>query len=65
MYLVRKNDKTLQWAIPVYILMSEGIPRKDSVRVGEYQSVYAQITSYSDTSVFIAKMRIREPKLIV
>jgi hypothetical protein len=65
MYLVRKNDKALQWAIPVDVLMSEGIPREDSVGVGEYQSIHTQITSYGDTSVLVTKMRIGKPKLIV
>jgi hypothetical protein len=65
MYLVRKNDKTLQGTIPINILMPEGIPREDSIGVSEYQSIHTQITSYGDTSVLVTKMRIGKPKLIV
>jgi hypothetical protein len=41
------------------------IPWEEAVGVSEYQSVYAQVATHGYQSVFLAKVGIRKPEVIV
>jgi hypothetical protein len=64
--LAGEDDVAVEWAIPVGLALHvEGIPREETVAVGQQQTLDREVATNGYQTVVLAPPWIGEPQLIV